>query len=51
MSGMVSANEPLVLMYHGLDPGDGRYAQTPPEVMAYVLPRGAFVDHLDLLVR
>jgi len=42
-------NEPLVLMYHGLDPGDGRYAQTPAEARAYVLSRSDFLDHLSLL--
>jgi peptidoglycan/xylan/chitin deacetylase (PgdA/CDA1 family) len=44
-------NEPLVLMYHGLDPGDGRYSQTPPEARAYVLSRSDFLDHLSLLER
>ena len=44
-------NEPLVLMYHGLDPGDGRYAQTPAEARAYVLSRSDFLDHLSLLER
>jgi len=42
-------NEPLVLMYHGLDPGDGRYAQTSPEARAYFLSRSGFLDHLSLL--
>ena len=36
-------------MYHGLDPGDGRYAACEAGVMPYVLSREAFRSHLQVL--
>ena len=41
---------PIVLMYHGLDPGDGRYDGAPPEGRAYVIGRETFREHLRALV-
>jgi peptidoglycan/xylan/chitin deacetylase (PgdA/CDA1 family) len=41
--------EPLVLMYHGLDPGDARYASADPSELAYILPAETFRYHLRLL--
>lgn len=38
----------LALMYHGLDPGDGRYGAADPAVMAYVVARDAFEAHLKI---
>jgi len=43
------APDPVVLMYHGLDPGDGRYDGAPPEERAYVIAAGAFRAHLRAL--
>jgi peptidoglycan/xylan/chitin deacetylase (PgdA/CDA1 family) len=36
-------------MYHGLDPGDGRYDGAPPEVLAYVIDAETFREHLRAL--
>lgn len=41
--------EPLALMYHGLDPGDGRTAGCDPAAAAYTLPAAAFQAHLAAL--
>jgi len=41
--------EPLVLMYHGLDPGDGRAADADPAVLAYVISAATFRAHLETI--
>ncbi|HNY27807.1 MAG TPA: polysaccharide deacetylase family protein [Candidatus Sumerlaeota bacterium] len=40
---------PLVLMYHGVDPGDGRYVGACSGLMGYVLKRDEFLRHLEAL--
>ncbi|MBN1866153.1 polysaccharide deacetylase family protein [Candidatus Sumerlaeota bacterium] len=42
--------EPIVLLYHGLDPGDGRYADVSPGAQAYVVSRGVFERHGAALI-
>lgn len=46
-----AARAPLVLMYHGLDPGDGRYDTLPAAEKSYVLPRALFIAHLEVAIR
>jgi peptidoglycan/xylan/chitin deacetylase (PgdA/CDA1 family) len=46
---MKQALSPLVLMYHGVDPGDGRYVGACSGLLGYVLKREEFVRHLDAL--
>ena len=41
--------EPLVLLYHGLDPGDGRYDAFDAGDKGYVISRAVFEKHLDAL--
>ena len=40
---------PLVLMYHGLDPDDGRCRDLPPEEAAYTVRRANFLEHLEAI--
>jgi peptidoglycan/xylan/chitin deacetylase (PgdA/CDA1 family) len=40
---------PLVLMYHGVDPGDGRYVDACSGLLGYVLRRDEFLRHLEAL--
>ena len=42
---------PLTLMFHGIDPGDGRYADAPAGVMGYALERADFLGRLDAIAR
>jgi len=41
--------ETIVLMYHGLDPGDGRYDKAPASERAYVLSHKTFRRHLHAI--
>ncbi len=40
---------PLVLMYHGVDPGDGRYVGACSGLLGYVLKREEFLRHIEAL--
>jgi peptidoglycan/xylan/chitin deacetylase (PgdA/CDA1 family) len=45
----MSSNDPLILLYHGVDSGDGRYANTPSNVLAYTVTQRQFGDHLKMI--
>lgn len=46
-----NALNPLVLMYHGVDPGDGRYDYAEAGMRSYILKREDFAAHLEAIER